>query len=71
METLGKIAGIEPRQGIGLANVRERLVLLHGSEATLELEANEPRGFVARIMLPPDEARGDSLDSPVTTSTTP
>ena len=45
-------AGDQPGQGIGLANVRERLALLFGDAATLELEANEPRGFIARIHLP-------------------
>jgi signal transduction histidine kinase len=38
--------------GIGLANVRERLALLYGARAALELTQNEPRGFVARIALP-------------------
>ena len=38
--------------GIGLTNIRERLDLLYGRAATLELEANEPRGFRARIVLP-------------------
>ena len=38
--------------GIGLANIRERLALLYGGRATLELEENEPRGFRARILLP-------------------
>jgi hypothetical protein len=38
--------------GIGLANIRERLALLFGAAATLELEENEPRGFRARILLP-------------------
>ena len=38
--------------GIGLANIRERLALLFGAGATLELEENEPRGFRARILLP-------------------
>ena len=38
--------------GIGLANIRERLDLLYGGRATLELEENEPRGFRARILLP-------------------
>ena len=38
--------------GIGLANIRERLALLFGDAATLELEENEPRGFRARILLP-------------------
>lgn len=38
--------------GIGLANIRERLQLLYGERASLELEANEPCGFRARILLP-------------------
>ena len=38
--------------GIGLANIRERLQLLYGDDATLELCENEPRGFRARILLP-------------------
>ncbi|MFO1325616.1 MAG: histidine kinase [Burkholderiales bacterium] len=38
--------------GIGLANIRERLQLLYGARASLELTENEPRGFRARILLP-------------------
>ena len=38
--------------GIGLANIRERLALLFGDRAALELAANAPRGFVARSVLP-------------------
>jgi len=41
-----------PGQGIGLANIRERLTLLYGERAELTLEENEPRGFVARLSLP-------------------
>jgi len=41
-----------PASGIGLANIRERLQLLHGDRAQLVLEENSPRGFVARILLP-------------------
>jgi signal transduction histidine kinase len=41
-----------PGPGIGLANIRERLHLLCGDRATLFLEENEPRGFVARLDLP-------------------
>ena len=47
----GLDAAPSPGQGIGLANIRERLALLYGERATLELEENEPRGFVARIVL--------------------
>jgi hypothetical protein len=39
-------------QGIGLANIRERLMLLFDDRATLSLDANAPRGCVARITLP-------------------
>jgi sensor histidine kinase YesM len=38
--------------GIGLANIRERLALQHGERAALETDANHPRGFVARLVLP-------------------
>ena len=38
--------------GIGLANIRERLELLYGDEAALDLAENDPRGFRARILLP-------------------
>ena len=41
-----------PGQGIGLANVRTRLALLYGDRATLELEENPPRGFIARLRFP-------------------
>ena len=38
--------------GIGLANIRDRLELLHGKAARLSLEENEPTGFRASIVLP-------------------
>ena len=38
--------------GIGLANIRERLELLYGDRAELDLTLNRPRGFRARILLP-------------------
>ena len=38
--------------GVGLANVRERLSVLHGDAASLHLAANEPRGFIARLEMP-------------------
>jgi signal transduction histidine kinase len=43
-------------QGIGLANIRERLALLFDGNASLEVGANAPRGFAARIALPPEAA---------------
>jgi LytS/YehU family sensor histidine kinase len=41
-----------PGQGIGLANIRERLCLVCGESACLSLCENEPRGFLARLELP-------------------
>lgn len=38
--------------GIGLANIRERLTTLHGSDAKLTLAENVPRGVIASIELP-------------------
>jgi sensor histidine kinase YesM len=40
--------------GIGLANIRERLALQYGEHAVLETASNNPRGFVARPVLPLD-----------------
>ena len=38
--------------GVGLDNIRERLKVRYGAAASLELAANEPRGFIARLELP-------------------
>lgn len=38
--------------GVGLANVRARLAILHGAGASLSLSMNVPRGVVATIVLP-------------------
>lgn len=38
--------------GVGLANVRERLQLLHGSKASLTVTANQPCGTVVTITVP-------------------
>lgn len=38
--------------GVGLANLRAQLALLHGDAAGLSLEENEPHGFVATVDLP-------------------
>jgi two-component sensor histidine kinase len=38
--------------GIGLANIRERLNTLYGSRAQLELEANQPSGVKAILIVP-------------------
>jgi sensor histidine kinase YesM len=51
-DTGAGIAGAPGVCGIGLANIRERLALLYGERAALETDANAPRGFVARLVLP-------------------
>lgn len=38
--------------GTGLANARSRLLVLHGSDASLSLTVNEPRGVLATVSLP-------------------
>ena len=38
--------------GVGLANIRERLQLLHGSKASLTVTANQPCGTVVTITVP-------------------
>ena len=66
----GLDGGSPPGQGIGLANVRERLALLYGDAAALELEGNEPQGFIARVRMPgthagPVETAPSPIDSPL------
>jgi LytS/YehU family sensor histidine kinase len=43
--------------GVGLANIRARLAAQYGERATLQLEANSPRGVAATVRLP--WTRGD------------
>jgi LytS/YehU family sensor histidine kinase len=38
--------------GVGLANIRERLQLLHGPKATLTVTANQPSGTAVTITVP-------------------
>jgi LytS/YehU family sensor histidine kinase len=38
--------------GMGLSNTRQRLGQLYGSEAELQLSANQPRGVRATILMP-------------------
>ena len=46
--------GLNVRQGhgTGLANIRQRLLMTYGSEATLSLKVAEPRGAVASVSIP-------------------
>ena len=41
--------------GVGLENVRRRLEIAYGGKAVFEAGPREPRGFCARIVLPPEE----------------
>jgi LytS/YehU family sensor histidine kinase len=49
--------GLDVRQGrgAGLANVRQRLLMMYGPAATLSLKPAEPQGVVASILLPAQE----------------
>jgi LytS/YehU family sensor histidine kinase len=38
--------------GLGLANIRERLALLHGEAGQLHIAANSPAGVIATIEVP-------------------
>lgn len=41
-----------PGEGVGLANIRERLAALYGAEGRLTLEANHPHGAIATVEIP-------------------
>jgi len=55
--------------GIGLANIRERLALLHGKHAALEIADTKPRGFKARLVLPFEPVSLRSTTVPLAEST--
>jgi LytS/YehU family sensor histidine kinase len=38
--------------GTGLANIRQRLLMMYGAKAVLLLRSAEPRGIVATVLLP-------------------
>jgi hypothetical protein len=43
---------VETGGGIGLSNIRERLLALYGETAKLSLESNQPKGVIATIEIP-------------------
>lgn len=47
-------ANAETGGGVGLANIRERLLALYGETAKLSLESNAPKGVIAMIEIPAD-----------------
>jgi hypothetical protein len=49
-----------PGEGVGLANIRERLQALYGDAGRLTLEANEPQGVRATIEVPRQAAPRDA-----------
>jgi sensor histidine kinase YesM len=53
MDTGMGISG-DYHSGLGLANVRERLVSLYDNRATFTLEENQPCGVVATLEVPHD-----------------
>jgi sensor histidine kinase YesM len=63
-DTGAGLGNVIPGSGIGLSNIRERLLLLYDGRAALELEENEPRGFVARLVLPAHSAAAASVEVP-------
>jgi two-component sensor histidine kinase len=48
----GRGLDLRAGRGVGLANIRQRLVMMYGSAATLTLKPAEPRGVVASIGIP-------------------
>jgi sensor histidine kinase YesM len=48
----GQGIGAGPSQGLGLANIRERLKALYGSQGRLIITENQPRGVKAVIEVP-------------------
>jgi len=46
--------------GVGLANIRERLQLLHGSRASLTVAENQPSGTLVTVTVPYRSLEGES-----------
>jgi sensor histidine kinase YesM len=64
VDTGAGLVGAPCVSGIGLANIRERLALQYGERAALETDVNNPRGFVARLVLPLDPMPIRATDAP-------
>jgi len=48
----GRGLGLRQGRGTGLANIRQRLLMTYGPQATLSLRDAEPRGAVASVSIP-------------------
>jgi LytS/YehU family sensor histidine kinase len=48
----GRGLDVRHGRGVGLANIRQRLVMMYGQSATLSLKPAEPRGVVASVSMP-------------------
>ncbi|HEX6879947.1 MAG TPA: histidine kinase [Terriglobales bacterium] len=55
--------------GIGLANVKERLKVLYGDAASMELQSSEGSGTTVRLILPMPHSEDDNLPYEVRSST--
>ena len=55
--------------GIGLANVQERLKVLYGDSASMEMESREAMGTTVRMVLPMPSAEDDSMPYELRSST--
>jgi signal transduction histidine kinase len=53
-------------QGVGLRNVDERLRMTYGEEYMLEIQANEPHGTVATVIIPAEGRAGIERTPPST-----
>ena len=49
--------------GVGLSNIRERLIAIYGDAAKLTLESNQPKGVVASIEIPAETNVAGAGDS--------
>jgi Histidine kinase/Histidine kinase-, DNA gyrase B-, and HSP90-like ATPase len=58
-------APVQAGGGVGLSNIRERLIAIYGDQGKLTLESNEPKGVIATIEMPAEAggARGDTISS--------
>ncbi len=48
----GRGLSVRQGRGTGLANIRQRLLMMYGDDAVLALRPAEPRGVVASVAMP-------------------